>query len=131
MLYLGSNFDMMFDPAAHFQTGGATGAPSWDYTEAEDEELYRLALEMRRTEPGDLLGYCQRWLAFQQRFAEVEPMIPMYSNVYFDYYPTILKEYHPTGSATWSEAILGAYLSDATDEEEEEALEAGLELFDD
>jgi len=119
LLFLGSNFDPMFDPAAHFHQGDS-GMPSWDYTEAADEELYRLALEMRRTEPGNLLEYCQKWLAFQQRFAEVEPMIPLYSNVYFDYYPTILQQYLPSSSQTWSEAIVKAYLSDAEDAEEEE-----------
>jgi len=68
LLFLGSNFEPMFDPAAHFQQG-EDGSYTWDYTEASDEELYRLALEMRRTEPGNLLEYCQKWLAFQKRFA--------------------------------------------------------------
>ena len=132
MLYLGTNFDMMFDPAAHFQDGESE-TPSWDYTEAEDEILYELALSMRQTEPGNLLEYCQKWLAFQQRFAEVEPMIPLYTNVYFDCFPTILHGYYPTGSVTWSEAVLDAYLSDAEDVEEEEEEEAGdgEEFFED
>ncbi len=129
MLYLGSNFDMMFDPAAHFQSG-ESATHTWDYTEAADEELYQLALSMRQTEPGDLLGYCQKWLAFQQRFAEVKPMIPLYSNVYFDYFPTILHNYYPSGAATWTEAVLSAYLSDAEDAEEEEPGE-GEVTFDD
>ena len=129
MLYLGSNFDMMFDPAAHFQSG-ESATPAWDYTEAADEELYQLALSMRQTEPGDLLGYCQKWLAFQQRFAEVKPMIPLYSNVYFDYFPTILHNYYPSAAATWTEAVLSAYLGDAEDAAEEEPGE-GEALFDD
>ena len=74
---------------------------------------------MRRTEPGDLLSYCRKWLAFQQRFAEVEPMIPLYSNVYFDFFPTILHDYYPAGNTTWSETVLNAYLSDVEDAEEE------------
>ena len=130
MLFLGSNFDVMFDPAAHFQDT-QNGSHTWDYTEAGDEELYRLALEMRKTEPGDLLGYCQRWMAFQQRFAEVEPMIPLYSNVYIDYFPRILHNYYPSGGATWSEAIVTSYLSDAEDAEEEEEAAEGEELFED
>lgn len=129
MLYLGSNFDIMFDPAAHFQYGESM-TPAWDYTQAEDEELYQLALSMRQTEPGDLLGYCRKWLAFQQRFAEVKPMIPLYSNVYFDYFPTILHHYYPSAAATWTEAVLSAYLGDAEDAAEEEPGE-GEALFDD
>ena len=129
MLYLGSNFDMLFDPAAHFQSEEA-GTPAWNYTEAKDEELYRLALSMRRTEPGDLLGYCQKWLEFQIRFAEVEPMIPLYSNVYFDFFPRILHNYYPSSTATWSEAVLPAYLSDMEDMAEE-TTETGEEHFED
>ena len=129
MLYLGSNFDIMFDPAAHFQYGESM-TPAWDYTQAEDEELYQLALSMRQTEPGDLLGYCRKWLAFQQRFAEVKPMIPLYSNVYFDYFPTILHHYYPSAAASWTEAVLSAYLGDAEDAAEEEPGE-GEALFDD
>ncbi len=128
MLYLGTNFDLMFDPAAHF-SAGQKGSITWDFSEAEDETLYQLALEMRRTEPGDLLGYCRKWLAFQQRFAEVVPMIPLYSNVYFDYFPRILQNYSPSGSASWSDAVLNAYLSDAQEEPEEENLEEGEEIF--
>ncbi len=122
MLYLGSNFDVLFDPAAHFQSSDI-GTPSWNYTEAKDEELYQIALSMRQTQPGDLLGYCQRWLAFQQRFAEVEPMIPLYSNVYFDFFTPTLHNYYPSGAATWSEAVMDAYLSDVEDVEEEEGEE--------
>jgi hypothetical protein len=98
--------------------------------EAKDEELYRLALSMRRTEPGDLLGYCQKWLEFQIRFAEVEPMIPLYSNVYFDFFPRILHNYYPSSTATWSEAVLSAYLSDMEDMAEE-TTETGEEHFED
>ena len=122
MLFLGSNFDVLFDPATHFQDG-ESGIPSWDYTEAADAELYQRALDMRRTEPGDSLSYCQKWVAFQQRFAAVLPMIPLYTNVYFDFFPTILHNYYPGNDATWSEAILEAYLSDAEDVEEEETEE--------
>ena len=122
MLYLGSNFDLLFDPAAHFQSG-PNGTPAWNYTDAEDEELYRIALSMRQTAPGDLLSYCQRWLAFQQRFAEVEPMIPLYSNVYFDFFTTTLHGYYPSGTTGWSEAIQDAYLGDAEEPEELEETE--------
>ena len=133
MLYLGTNFDNMFDPAAHFQNADSE-TPSWDYTEAYDEQLYQLALAMRQTEPGNVLEYCQKWMAFQQRFAEVEPMIPLYSNVYFDFFPSILHSYSPISNATWSEAVVDAYLSDAEDEaeaEEAEEPEDGEVLFDD
>ena len=57
-------------------------------------------------------------------------MIPLYSNVYFDYFPTILHHYYPSAAATWTEAVLSAYLGDAEDAAEEEPGE-GEALFDD
>ena len=129
MFYLGTNFDVLFDPAAHFLPD-AEGKMTWDYTGAQDDELQRLALDMRKTEPGDLLGYCTKWLAFQQRFAEVCPMIPVYSNVYFDYFPTVLHNYYPASNATWSEAVVSAYMSDPGDVQEEEEADEGEEFFD-
>jgi len=52
-------------------------------------------------------------------------MIPLYSNVYFDYYPKILQGYDPGSSENWSEAIVEAYLSDVEDAEEENDEESG------
>ena len=81
---------------------------------------------MKKTEPGDLLSYVKKWIAFLERFAETEPMIPVYSNVYYDFYPDVLQEYIINSNITWSAAIVPAYLSDPPEEPEEEA-EEGLE----
>ncbi len=131
MYYLGSNFDTIFDPASHFRPS-VSGGLGWNFTNFEDETLYQIALDMRKTESGDLLNYCKKWVAFQERFTETMPVIPVYSNVYFDFYPTILHEYYPSETSTWSEAIIPAYLSDAEDlEEEEEELDEDEVVFDD
>lgn len=114
MLYLGTNFDVVFDPATHF-IPGETGQPTWNYTEIADEELYRDAVEMRMTEPGDTLTYCRRWLEFQKRFAELEPMIPIYSNMYFDFYDSNLQNYNVTEYMTWTQAIIPARLTEGNE----------------
>lgn len=123
MLYLGTDFDVVFDPSAHF-VPGKDGELSWNYTEAADETLYQLAVDMRMTQPGDTLTYCQRWIEFQKQFAQLEPMIPIYSNVYFDFYPRVLHDYNVGENVTWTQAIVKAYLSDAEDEAEESAADA-------
>ena len=111
MVYMATNFDINFDPASSFEPES-----SKNYTHINDETLYELALDMRRTEPGKLYEYCQKWLAFQKRFIEVEPMIPVYSNVYFDFYNRALHEYDISGNFTWARAIVSAYLGDYGDE---------------
>ena len=121
MAWLASNFDVMFDPSPIIAPDSPTNT-----TGIQDEALYELAVDMRTTEPGDLLTYCQKWVAFLERFAEVEPMIPVYSNVYYDFYPDVLQDYLITENITWSEAIVPAYLSDPPEPEEEET-EEGVE----
>ena len=115
MAWLATNFDVLFDPSPLFLPESGTNT-----TGIRDEELYTLAEDMKKTEPGDLLGYCKKWVAFLERFAETEPMIPVYSNVYYDFYPDVLQEYMISSNITWSEAIVPAYLSDPPEEPEEE-----------
>ncbi len=119
LIYLASNFDTVFDPSAAFNPDQAY-AGTTNCTGIADQELYDLAVAMRQTEPGDVLTYCQKWQAFQQRWAEVLPAIPVYSNVYFDFYTTALHEYNISEDMTWSQAIIGAYLSDVTEEESDD-----------
>ena len=47
-------------------------------------------------------------------------MIPIYSNVYNDFHTELLRDYFITESITWSDAVVGSYFSDITEEAEEE-----------
>ena len=119
MYFLATNFDLLYDPSLSF-TVDEEGHHVWKTSGLADDELWKLAVSMRRTEPDDLLGYCTKWLAFQKRIAEQLPMLPMYSNVYFDFYPQVLHEYNISANISWPEASIGAYLSDYVPEKTEE-----------
>ena len=129
MIYLATNFDdMVYDPSVHFQTleaeneAHAADTHGWSYTNLSDEKLYGEAVAMRKTEPGDVLSYMEHWIAFQERFNEILPMIPVYSNIYFDFYTDALQNYRVDQRVTWSQAIVGARLGEPA-----EAGEAGEE----
>ena len=109
MIYLASNFEIVFDPATAFVETSA-GEHLWFNTSLRDEELYQAALGMHSTEPGDVPGYMQSWIAFQERFNTVLPMIPVYSNVYYDFYTELLRCYEIAGNEGWGKAIVGSYL---------------------
>ena len=109
MLFLASNFETVFDPASYFSET-EKGEHFWFNTNLQDEELYQAAVKMRRTEPDDVLGYMQSWVAFQEKFNTVLPMIPVYSNVYYDFYTEYLYCYTVAESESWGKAIVGAYL---------------------
>ena len=120
LIYLASNFYEVFNPWPVFDPADAdTGASN--YTGIRDEELFLKAKELSRTEPGDTYEYLVRWIAFQKRFAEVLPSIPIYSNVYYDFYTNELQNFSVQLNMTWTEAIVGAKLEKPAEETEEPA----------
>ena len=113
LLYLGENFSILFNPeilAPAEEAGPDTDAES--SLHAAKAEVYQLALEMVRTEPKDTAGFLQKWIAMQERITETLPLLPVYSNVYFDFYTRALHDYRITEAVTWGEAIVKSYMSD-------------------
>lgn len=116
MIYLATNFSEVFDPTLTYAPIDGINS---NFSHLEDEKLYQLAMDMARTEPGDIATYLQKWMAFEEYWAEVLPAIPIYSNAYFDFYTPLLQGYEINATATWSQAILGAYLGDRSETDEE------------
>ena len=116
LLYLGENFTISFDPKllAPAKAGSAGG----NLTEAR-EELYTMAQEMVRTEPTDVVSFMKKWVKLQERISETLPVLPVYSNAYFDFYNRELHNYDILNSITWGEAIVESYMSDIEEMEEE------------
>lgn len=111
MVYLATNFDIVFDAAAEFRED-SHGVRSFGGRGVQDEDLYKAAVDLRKTKPGDKKTYCQKWTAYQKLFAKSLPVLPVYSNVYADFYTSVLRDYHPDQHATWTEAIIGAYMNE-------------------
>ena len=109
MIYMASNFTVVFDPTASFNPADALVGQT-NFTGIADEALYQSAKEMSATVPGDVTGYMTKWVAFQENYAEVLPAIPLYSNVYMDFYTNALKNYQVKENVTWSQAILEAQM---------------------
>ncbi len=118
MMYLASNFNEVFDPWPTFDPADADIGLT-NYTGIKDVELYEKARDMSQTEPGDNYTYEEKWLAFQKRYEEVMPAIPIYGNAYFDFYTRCLQNYTISDDVTWTEAIVPAYMSDPMAEIEE------------
>ncbi len=111
MIVMASNFNVVFDPSETFRPDGEEMINRHNATGIDDARLYRYAVDMRQTEPGNPLGYCQKWVQFQKRFQEVVPMIPLYSNDYYDIYTTDLQDYDIKSNVSWSQAIVEARLN--------------------
>ena len=112
-----------------FESSGADETP----LEALDNEISRMSWEVYHTEKTDLLGFVRKWLDAQIRIAETVPVIPVYSNVYFDFSIAQLRDYRVEDYLSWGDAIVPAWLGEADPEDTAEAAEeqAQTELFED
>ena len=105
LYFVGTNFSMVFDPTLTFSQDAACMG-TCNFTEINDELLAELAANVSAVEPGDSITYLENWLEFEKRFAEVLPAIPLYSDVYYDFYTPLLSGYDINSYASWAEAIL-------------------------
>ena len=105
MIYMASNFDLVFDPNAYFDNNGC-----WSHTNMFDWTLRQYAQSMSSTKPGDALTYLRYWIKFEERFNKLLPMIPIYGNTYYDFYTNALTDYHIDQNVTWGQAIVPAEL---------------------
>ena len=113
MIYLATNFNTVYDPAIALSTDTSANHELWNTMYTDDTLLYRLAVDMRKTEPGDMFAYLTKWISFQKRYNEVLPAIPVYSNTYYDFYIPELQNYDINAHGTWAQAILESYLGSA------------------
>ncbi|MBQ8076496.1 MAG: hypothetical protein IJ237_11025 [Oscillospiraceae bacterium] len=120
MIYLATNFHVVVDPSITYSADDEALHLLWNNTYSDDRKLYDLAVDMRKTEPGDIFTYVQKWIRFQERYNEVLPAIPIYSNIYFDFFTNQLQNYSIPGHVTWSQAILESYFGLEEEEPAEE-----------
>lgn len=93
-------------------TGFATTQAYWYYysTDPEyfgtyntnfiaDKELESIALDMKKTDPTDLAGWVEKWIKFEKRWNFLLPDIPLYSDMYHDFYNPRIVGYE--SSSTW------------------------------
>ena len=116
MIYLGEDFSIIFDP----EVLKPAADPEENPQESKDETsltgaravAYQMAEEMVRTDPMDVLGFEQRWIALQEKITETLPLIPVYSNAYFDFYTRELHDYSILDAISWADAVSRSYISD-------------------
>ncbi len=120
MIYLATNFHVIVDPSITYSTDTSLNHEIWNNTYSDDEDLYYRAVNMRKTDPMDVYDYVSKWVSFQERYNLVLPTIPVYSNIYFDFFTPMLQNYYITGQVTWSQAIVLSYFGEAYQEPEAE-----------
>jgi len=105
LFFLASDFPLAFFPPF------ARGEDESGYlcaTSFNDAELTALANTMMSTGFENRTKYLDTWMAFQCRFMEELPMIPIYSGKYHDFYTPGLINYNIAAMGSWARAIVSA-----------------------
>ncbi len=74
-------------------------------TQTKDEELDRLIIALRETDPEDRNGFSKKWVDYQVRWNEYLPVIPLYANQYFDFFNKRVSGLNTTPDFSWARAI--------------------------
>lgn len=116
MFFVATNFGNLFDPYLDFNIADEYQGQA-NTTGLRDEELMLLAKSMRETSSADPREYVERWIRFQHRLADLMPIAPLYSNVYFDFYPLNLRDYKIEQHNSWAPALCYAWFGDAPEQD--------------
>ena len=74
----------------------------------DDKELESIALDMKRTDPQDQKGWAEKWIRFQKRWNTLMPDIPLYSDIYHDFFNPKIVGYDSSPTWQFQYAILRA-----------------------
>lgn len=92
MFNLATGFSNPYDEKVEYEPGGESNTTCLD-----DEELYSYILEMNHCAEGDDEAYGEAWLKFIQRWNELLPQVPLYSNEYHDFFTSRLHDFVEDG----------------------------------
>ena len=85
---------------------------SYNQNFIKDEEIEKIALEMKKTPADDKEAWLDLWVSFQKRYNELLPNIPLYSDQYHDFLSNKIKGYEPDGLWQWDQAILYSWIEE-------------------
>ena len=96
VLILGIGFNVLYEPEQAYKVGGPANK-----NKISDKELAKLAKDLNLVDPSKEDEYLDKFVAFQKRWNDQLPDIPLYSNQYYDFFTKKLKGYEGIKDAIW------------------------------
>ena len=112
MFNLATNYNPVYDLSTTYTTDPEMVAAGYNTNFLLDEELERLAKDMVLTDPEDKEGFKTKFVDFIVRWNELLPDLPLYSNIYHDFYNAKLQNYNMNPLIRISTALLYAYVTE-------------------
>lgn len=101
---LATSFTEVFDPKTSLHSE-YFGTP-YNNTQTDDDKMDELIENMRRHDGEDREGFLDDWFEFQTYFNEYLPLIPLYSNEYYDIHTNRVQNLETTPTYTIGRAII-------------------------
>lgn len=96
MYNLGTGFTAIFDRQKDYELNNPR-----NLNRIDDPELDKLAKDMVKVDPDDEDLYLDKWVAFEKRYNEMLPNLPLYSNQIYDFFSDKLHNYTGIRAVTW------------------------------
>lgn len=96
MYNMGNGFSVPYVVDFQYEIGGEA-----NYSRIADEVLAQTSAGMLTVEEGNDEEFLDVWVTFIQRFNELLPELPLYSNEYHDFYANRLTNYEDISSGIW------------------------------
>ena len=108
---LASGFTAIYDPYYSYHSQFADDVFR-NPERVADAELDGYMVAMRGLEPTQVDEYSTIWLQYQQRWNEILPAIPLYSNQYYDVFGTHVVGFNTTPFVTWAQIVCDISISE-------------------
>lgn len=112
MFNLATGFTPMYDLSNQYTIDPELYAQGTNQNYIKDEKLAKLAQEMVKIDPKDRELFKKKFVEFIVRWNELLPDLPLYSNIYHDFFNAKLKNYKNNDLIQLVDAILYAYVEE-------------------
>lgn len=110
MFNLGVSFPRVSDPYYYYSSEKRYA--SYNDNKIYDEQLESLAKSLRETNSNERKEYLEKWIAFEKRWNELLPDLPLYSDEYHEFYRKKLKNYEVSADWGMRDQLVYCYLGE-------------------
>jgi peptide/nickel transport system substrate-binding protein len=112
MFNLAIGYTPDYDISPYYTTDEELIAQGYNENYIRDEELAKLTKEMVLVDPEDRDGFKAKFVAAMDRWNELLPDVPLYSNMYHDFYNEKLKDYQANDIIEKVDALIYAWVAE-------------------
>ncbi len=112
MFNLATNYTPRYDLSRTYPVDPDMVAQGMNTNFLLDEQLDKLSKEMVLVDPTDREGFKAKFVSFVDRWNELLPDLPLYSNIYYDFYNAKLKDYNVNALVELVDSLLYSYVAE-------------------